>query len=191
MKKLFLLLLFSLVTLSSISYSQDVIQGTSSMSGGSDIRFGAKAGLVVSDLRGNGIIDNSPHPGFQVGGIVEIPITGDFYLDPELLFSMQGTNNVGDNLHLYYLNVPIMGKYHITEEIAVEAGPQVGILVGGNYDDFFIDANTIDIGLGLGGGYRMDENFYFQLRFNTGFIKVIENVNTYNIAVQIGASYFF
>jgi len=190
MKKLFPLLLFFLATLPLIGYSQDVIQGTSSMSGSSDIRFGAKAGLVVSDLRGNGIIDNSPHPGFQVGGIVEIPITGDFYLDPELLLSMQGTNNTGDNLHLYYLNVPIMGKYHITEEIAVEAGPQVGILLGGNYDDL-LETSTIDVGIGVGGGYRLDENFYFQLRFNTGFIRVIDNINTYNIAVQIGASYFF
>ncbi|WP_273567569.1 porin family protein [Maribacter halichondriae] len=190
MKKLFPLLLFFLMALPSMNYSQNVVQGTSSLSGGSDIRFGAKAGLVVSDLRGNGIIDNSPHPGFQVGGIVEIPITGDFYLDPELLFSMQGTNNTGDNLHLYYLNVPIMGKYHITEEIAVEAGPQVGILLGGNYDDL-LETSTIDIGIGVGGGYRLDENFYFQLRFNTGFIKVIDNINTYNIAVQIGASYFF
>lgn len=161
------------------------------MSGGGDILFGAKAGFVLSDLRGDGIIDNTPHPGFQVGGIVEIPITGDFYLDPELLFTMQGTNGIGDNLNLFYLNLPVMGKYHITEEIAVELGPQLGVLLFGNYDDFNIDANTIDVGLGVGGGYRLDDNFYFQLRFNTGFLKVIDGLKTYNLALQIGASYFF
>ncbi|MGB5554926.1 MAG: porin family protein [Flavobacteriaceae bacterium] len=193
MKKLLPKLLFSLMVLPLFLQAQTtVVQGTTSMGNGSgDILFGAKAGFLMSDLRGNGFADNTPRPGFQVGGIVEIPITGDFYLDPELLFSFQGTRGIGDNLNLYYLNIPVMGKYHITDEIAVELGPQVSVLLAGNYDDFNIDANTLDIGLGAGGGYRLDDNFYFQLRVNTGFLRVIDTLNTYNLVVQVGACYFF
>ncbi|MFH6604921.1 porin family protein [Maribacter algicola] len=182
---------FLVLTISTLS-AQTVIKGTSLVGNGSgDILFGAKAGLVVSDLRGDGIVDNTPHIGFQVGGIAEIPIAEDIYLDPELLLTLQGTRGIGDNLNLFYVNIPVMGKYHITDEIAVELGPQLGVLLGGNYDDFNIDAKTIDVGLGIGGGYRLDSNIYLQLRFNTGFIKVFENLDTYNIAAQIGASYFF
>lgn len=192
MRKIFYPLVFFFILSTALISAQTVIQGTSSMgSGGGDIRFGAKASLVVSDLRGDGIVDNNPHIGFQVGGIAEIPITGNFYVDPELLLTMQGTNGIGDNLNLFYLNLPVMGKYHITEEIAVEFGPQLGVLLFGNHDDFNIDAKTIDVGIGAGGGYRLDDNFYFQLRFNTGFLKVIDGLKTYNIAAQIGASYFF
>ena len=187
----FYFLLFYLTLATTFTNAQTVIQGTSSIGSGGDILFGAKAGLIVSDLRGDGIVDNTPHIGFQVGGIAEIPIADEFYLGPEILLSMQGTKGIGDNLHLYYLNLPIMGKYHITEEIAVELGPQLGVLLFGNHDDFNIDAQTIDVGLGIGGGYRLDDNFYFQLRFNTGFLKVLDATKTYNIAAQIGASYFF
>lgn len=191
MNKVIYAFVFFVTLLTASVNAQTVIQGTSSVGSSGDILFGAKAGLVVSDLRGDGIIDNTPHIGFQVGGVAEIPLTGDFYLNPELLFSMQGTNGIGDNLHLYYLNLPVMGKYHITDEIAVELGPQLGVLLFGNNDDFNIDAQTIDVGIGASGGYRLNDNFYFQLRFNTGFLKVIDGLNTYNVAAQIGASYFF
>ncbi len=192
MYRAFFPFVFSLTLATSFLNAQTVIKGTSLVGSGSgEILLGAKAGLVVSDLRGDGIVDNTPHIGFQVGGIAEIPITEDIYLDPELLLTLQGTRGIGDNLNLFYVNIPVMGKYHITEEIAVELGPQLGVLLGGNYDDFNIDAKTIDVGLGIGGGYRLDDNIYFQLRFNTGFIKVFDNLDTYNIAAQIGASYFF
>lgn len=168
-----------------------VIQGTSSMKGGSDLRFGAKAAFLGSNLVGDGLVDNTPLPGFQVGGAVEIPITDVVYFAPELLVSFQGAGSIGDNIRLGYVNFPLMGKYDITEEIAVEFGPQIGILISDNLDDINLDANTIDVGLGVGGGYRLDDNIYLQLRFNAGFIKVIENVKAYNMALQIGGIYYF
>lgn len=55
---------------------------------------------------------------FHLGGVAEIPITDKISVQPELLYSSQGTKwNFGtgnDNLKLDYLNLPLFGKisYH-------------------------------------------------------------------------------
>ena len=86
-----------------------------------------------------------------------------------------------------------MGKYHITDAIAVEFGPQLGFLIADNWDEdlAIIDTNVLHLALNFGAGYRLDENFYFQLRFSPGLTNVIEETSTKNFAFQIGANYFF
>ncbi|NHF61296.1 PorT family protein [Flavobacteriaceae bacterium TP-CH-4] len=190
MRKLLYLTALAFLAIQGVQ-AQNVIQGTSSMGSGGDFRFGAKAAFMLTDLLGDGIVDNTPLPGFQAGGAMEIPITDEIYFAPEALFSLQGAGGIADNLRLFYLNFPLMGKYHITEEFAVEFGPQLGILLGDNVDDFGLETNALDIGIGAGGGYRLNDNIYFQLRVNTGFIKVLENVKAYNAALQVGAIYYF
>ncbi len=189
MKKVLIATAFALLGIQ-FSLAQ-VVQGTHSTTSGGDLRFGAKVGFLGSDLFGDGIVDNTPLPGFQFGGAVEMPLTDELYFAPELLISFQGTGSVGDNIRLGYLNFPLMGKYHITEEFAAEFGPQLGFLFSDNLDDFNLEANPIDLGLGIGGGYRMDDHLYFQLRFNMGFLKVIKNVKAHNAALQLGGIYYF
>ena len=174
-----------------------VIQGTSNTpSGGSigDMMFGAKAGFGVSTFWGSDFINVTPEPGFYVGGVAEIPAFFDgFYLQPEVVLQLQGADIGAGSLNLFYLHVPILGKYHITDAIAVEFGPQVGFLISDNWDEdlSIIDTNKVNIGLNVGGGYRLDENFYFNLRLSPGLTKVIESTDTKNVAFQVGANYFF
>ena len=85
-----------------------------------------------------------------------------------------------------------MGKYHITDEIAVELGPQIGFLIADNWDaNTALAKNSFNFGLNIGGGYRMNENFYFQLRFSPSFIEVLDNTNLRNGVFHVGAAYFF
>lgn len=175
-----------------------VIQGTSNTSGGSgigDLTFGAKAGLGFSTLLGRGFVDITPKVGAYVGGLVEIPAFIDnFYLQPELIFQLQGADiGTSEDLNLLYLHIPLMGKYHITEEIAAEFGPQLGLLLADNWDEEInvIDTKKLYFGLNFGGGYRLDESLYFQLRYSLGLSRVLEETRTRNGALQLGASYFF
>lgn len=170
-----------------------VIQGTGFSDGIGELRFGAKAGLNVSTFLGKDFVDISPKSGAYIGGLVEIPAFFDnFYLQPELLFSFQGANLGPGNFNLTYIHLPVMAKYHITDEIAVEFGPQLGFLLGDNDEDFGgIDTNTIHIGLNFGGGYQLNDNFYFQLRFSPGLSRVIDNSDLRNSVLSLGACYFF
>lgn len=197
MKKIIGSLVFTVFLLTNLN--AQVVQGTSNVGnvGGSsgDIMFGAKAGFSLSTFTGGDFINVSPKPGFYVGGVAEIPaFLENFYLQPEIILQLQGGGSIaGDALNLLYVHIPIMGKYHITDQIAAEIGPQIGFLLSDNWDEDLsvIDTKKIHIGLNIGGGYRMDENFYFQLRVTPGLTKVIESTQTRNLAFQLGASYFF
>ena len=191
------ILLIGILFLSLQTGFAQVIQGTSNASGGvalGDMMFGVKAGFGFSTFLERDFVDISPKPGFYVGGVAEIPAFFDgFYLQPELMVQLQGADIGAENLNLLYLHVPIMGKYHITDEIAVEFGPQIGFLLSDNWDEdiSIIDTKKVNIGLNVGGGYRLNENFYFNLRLSPGLSNVIESTSTKNFAFQVGANYFF
>lgn len=197
MKRMFFSFLF--VIFLCYGLQAQVIQGTSS-AGSHDFRFGAKAGLNVSTLSSNSLYDYTGKPGFHIGGVVEIPFSDMFLLQPEALFSLQGSgyDYVGyddDNTNLFYFTVPVLLKYNVWDELYIEGGPQIGILLGDNVDDAYpgleYDTNMIDAGLAFGAGYRLNDNFYFQGRFNIGFINAIEDTTSKNRVFQLSAVYFF
>ncbi|HET8735865.1 MAG TPA: porin family protein [Pricia sp.] len=170
-----------------------VFQGTSGSDGIEALRFGAKAGLDVSTFLGSDFVDISPKLGAYIGGLAEIPAFFDnFYLQPEILLSFQGADTGPENLNLTYIHLPLMGKYHITDAIAVEFGPQLGFLIADNNEDLGgVDINTVHVGLNFGGGYRLNDTFYFQLRFGPGLSRVIDDVDLRNGVISLGACYFF
>ena len=89
------------------------------------IKFGAKVGLNLSNLRGDyptGIDEHNSKIGFHIGGFAEYEINDKFIIQPELLFSTQGNtygykdyygggsyyDGADYNLKLNYLNLPII-----------------------------------------------------------------------------------
>lgn len=194
-KSIYVLVAF--LSLGLMQMNAQVIQGTTSSSS-SDIRFGVKGGLNLATLGGSTSIGSySTKPGFHLGAILEIPFSDKIIIQPEALFSLQGTGGyvTNENLNLWYVNVPVMAKYNVWEDLSVEAGPYIGVLLGENSEDQFngftsFDTNTIDFGLGLGAGYELNDNFYFQLRFNAGFINALKDVNSKNRVLQLSAVYF-
>ncbi|MFV0248377.1 MAG: porin family protein [Tenacibaculum sp.] len=115
-----------------------------------DIHFGAKAGLNVSILKGDDIPEDAKSRiSFHLGGVVEFKLSEKFSLQPELIYSVQGSkwlnleglNYVDENginvtasdvdftLKLDYINIPLIAKYYVTEGLSLEAGPQIGINV--------------------------------------------------------------
>ncbi|PHS07965.1 MAG: hypothetical protein COA88_07585 [Kordia sp.] len=161
-----------------------------------EVTFGAKAGLNMANLVGD-VEDNSMLIGAHVGGMVEISFSDKFAVQPELLFSIQGTKDDDASFNLNYINVPVMAKYFVTEEISIEAGPQVGLLMSAKYDGE--DANdglsTIDFGLNFGAGYKMESGLNFALRYNLGLSNVYDfegfDDKAANAVMQVSVGYFF
>ncbi|ASV31403.1 porin family protein [Maribacter cobaltidurans] len=175
-----------------------VIMGCYSIIAQDDMRFGAKAGFNVSSLGGDANLSYDAKAGFHVGGVLEIPFSEELIIQPEALISYQGSGGFfQDDLNFWYLNVPVMAKYNVWDELYVEAGPYIGLLLSNNVDRnisgtgaSFDATNGVDLGLGIGAGYRLDENFYFQARYSAGFINVIEDVNSKNRVFSVSAIYF-
>ncbi len=168
-------------------------QGSGTSGGIGEIGFGVKAGLNLSTFLGNDFVGISPKLGAYVGGLAEIPaFFENFYFQPELLLSFEGADIGAGNLNLTYLQLPLLAKYHITDAIAAEFGPQIGVRLGDNGEDFDgFETKSTHIGLNFGGGYRLNDTFYFQLRYVLGLSKVHDTTDLRNGVVSLGAGYFF
>lgn len=185
-----------------------------------EIRMGAKAGLNLATIGGDDTGDAKSRTSFHIGGLVEIPISEKFSVQPELLYSSQGatakdsetflgqTISFESKLKLDYINIPIMAKYYVIEGLAIEAGPQVGFLVsakgeievtgGGEAESEKEDIkefyNTLDFGVGLGASYRLDMGVFFGVRYNLGLANINKdsgNFKNQNNVFQISAGYTF
>lgn len=165
-----------------------------------DFNLGVKAGFNLSSLGGDSRYNYATKPGFHIGGLAEIPFSDEITLQPEVLLSFQGSGTGGTlysgDINLFYLNVPLMAKYNVWDELYVEAGPQLGLLLSSNIDadsyntSVTPDKNSLDIGLGVGAGYRLNDEFYFQLRFVPGLVNVVKDFSSKNRVFQLSAVYF-
>ncbi len=175
-----------------------------------EFRLGAKLGLNVASLGGDsyGIGSLGSRTSFHLGGLVEVPLMGKFSLQPELLYSSEGSNwtftGLDNNLKLDYIRVPVLAKFYIIEGLSAEAGPVFGVLVGAKNDDgddIKENFKTFDAAFGIGASYRLDMGFFFSLRYNKGLLNVNEDYTdewgySYNYknqsnVFQVSAGYSF
>ncbi|MDT0554985.1 porin family protein [Patiriisocius hiemis] len=156
-----------------------------------EVRFGAKAGVNLAKLTGEDIEDADGKTGFHIGGLVEVPVSEKFSIQPEIIFSQQGLQSkdqfgdveVESKFKLDYINVPIMGKYYITDGLSIQVGPQIGFTAtaeqevevegdGGNElegtEDVSDSVSGTDISIGGGLEYRLTNGLFFQGRYMFG-----------------------
>src|SRR5690606_40376212 len=55
-----------------------------------EVRLGAKGGVNFATFSGDDLGDVKYRTGFHIGGLVEIPISEKFAVQPEILYSAQG-----------------------------------------------------------------------------------------------------
>ncbi|MDC7999792.1 porin family protein [Aequorivita todarodis] len=164
-----------------------------------EVRIGAKGGLNLATFSGD--VENADNrTAFHLGGLVEIPFSERFSIQPEILYSAQGAKyddagsfggvpyNYTVTTKLDYIQVPVMAKVYLVEGLALEAGPQVAFLVNDKYEydgdlgpfegsgEGDLDENdlsTIDVSLGAGASYRLPMGLFLGARYNFG----LSNVN--------------
>lgn len=164
------------------------------------VKLGLKAGLNLSSLSfDESELNSSNKTGFTAGIMVEVPLAKNFSLQPELLYSQQGTkSSFSDNevtnshykstIKLNYLNIPVMLKYYLSKGLSLQAGPQIGILLKANnkYQDNFLGyenresfnlkeyATGIDTSVNFGLGYQFKDKFYTDVRYNISYSNVFK-----------------
>lgn len=187
-----------------------------------DIRYGVKGGLNLSNFSGDTDgINLKSKAGFNVGGFAEIKLVNKFYIQPELLYSTQGTKfkfnfyteggvfqSADISFNLSYINLPVMFKYYVADKLNIEAGPQIGFLTSakakttlkgysGSHEmdakDFF---RSIDFGLNFGAGYEFTENIFASARYNLGLANIAkteagDNSKIHNGVFSLSVGYKF
>ncbi len=185
MKKLLLVSAFAIFGLSNSIKAQNV-------------DFGLKTGLNISNFTG-GDADRNNLFGFQIGGFAEFELSDNFSLQPELLYSRQGSEvNNSVKIKVDYLAIPLMAKYYLSEKLSLEAGPQFSFLVNDKAEftdssvpDAETDASSFDFGLNIGLGFDISSNLFTQARYNYGITTVVENPDIKNSVFQISLGYKF
>ncbi|OUR97636.1 hypothetical protein A9Q86_15600 [Flavobacteriales bacterium 33_180_T64] len=175
-----------------------VILGMTNSMMAQNVNFGLKTGLNISNFTG-GDADRNSLFGFHIGGFAEFKINENFSLQPELLYSTQGSE--AENLakiKVDYLVIPLMAKYYLSEKFSIEVGPQASFLINdkaefndGSIADSEIDASSFDFGLNVGVGYNFSSHLFAQVRYNYGITTVGENPDIRNSVFQISLGYKF
>ncbi|MET3535255.1 porin family protein [Chryseobacterium limigenitum] len=187
------------VTASSLAFAQEIKSSPS-------ITYGAKVGLNVSSISKDALLsDQKSKIGFNVGGFVNIPISSQFSIQPELLYSSLGgkakytitqndvllTENpivVGSRkidrsftTSINYLTIPVMFQYKALPNLYLEAGPEFGLVVSDlkNKGDETITITS-------GANTNVASSSYNTVLNNNG-----NKINSFNLGIGIGAGYYF
>lgn len=168
--------------------------------------LGLKGGLNLASWSNNGSsVDYKNRVGFNAGLFANINVSPNFAVQPEVVYSSQGTKyNPGSeehNLQMNYINIPVMLQAKVGGGLYAQAGPQVGILmdVKDKIDDietgFFSkeDFKSTDISLGFGVGYSGVSPIGFDARYNLGLTNINEGGSNKikNNVLQVGLTYRF
>lgn len=152
--------------------------------GAGDITFGVKAGYANTNFTKDAETDAASN--FYIGGLVDISISEEFHVQPELLYSMEGGDN--DGTAISFVRIPIMAKYYVMDGLNLQAGPQLGFVAGG--DDIKDDLKSLDYGLGIGAAYELESGLFFDARYNLGLANLSDadgfDVGTASFNVGLG-----
>jgi hypothetical protein len=160
-------------------------------------KYGIKAGLNMATVTGSG---GDLKPGFNGGVLAHIHITPAFSLQPEVMYSNQGTKYSSDNkLLLNYINIPLLLQYNFDNGFRLQGGPQVGFLIEAKQKvanveyDRKNNYNTVDFSIPLGFSYLGYSGFGVDARYNIGVTNVVKNsaTNYRNSVLQFGVFYLF
>jgi hypothetical protein len=211
MKKLLFLTAIAILT-----FNSSIAQDDTDTSSGSDISFGVKAGANFAALSGNSDSGQLVIIGLNIGAVVNIGISEKFSIQPEVVYSAQGTSEWGflssnTYLELGYINIPVMAGYEVLKGLTIQAGPQVGFNLSAKYQnnsDYDVKdiIEPIDFGVAFGAQYELHFGMFFQARYALGLNNIYSitdktnlpmgftdqlDVDSKNMVLSLSVGYFF
>lgn len=174
-----------------------LVMGMVGFASAQPVTMGIKGGLNFYSLAGTNEGSYDSKTSFHLGLLGHIHMSHDFALQPEFVFSSQGTE-YGNNLELDldYINVPLLFQYMFDNGFRLQAGPQLGFLVSakGNGEDVIDNYKTVDFGLSFGASYvHPPSGFGVDARYNHGLTDINDSngADSYNRGFQVGVFYLF
>lgn len=168
------------------------------LSAQAQIAFGVKAGANFSDTEG--VFDSKMRTGFHAGAVLQLKYN-NFAIQPELLYSMQGSEitfaNAKRDIDLSYVTVPVLVKYYVlTDILSIDAGPQFAFLVDDNLDSTtFLKKKDYDFavvgGLGLDIGKSLFAQAHYVIGLTDASTSAFTNDAIKNRVFQLSVGYKF
>ena len=111
-------------------------------------RFGVKGGANFSNFRVDGLEDNNIKAGLNLGLFMKLPVSEAVAIQPEILYSSKGSKLAYDNMiqgegeyrfNLNYLELPVMGVFHLGDVFNIQIGPYISYLASANIKNMEYD----------------------------------------------------
>ena len=185
-----------------IVFSAVALVATANAQKGS-ITFGVKAGANFSMFGGDDNDGFDSKIGFHAGGVVNIPVSSMFSVNPEVLFSAEGAkmNDDPDDIkyNLGYINIPVLLQYNNASGFYAETGPQIGFLitakgkVGDESEDIKDSFKSTNFSWAIGAGFKTKSGFGFGARYALGLGNIVdeEDVDIKQSNIGVGVFYNF
>ena len=158
-------------------------------------QIGIRGGLNLANVSINSEgLDITPDSkiGFHFGVVYDINAGEKSAIRVGALYSGKGYNfsqeffgtKIEQNASFNYLEVPVSYVYHINGKakgLFLEGGINLGMLLSanvttdGNSEDVKEDLKSIDLGAGLGLGYKVMENISIGLNYSLGLTNIAED----------------
>lgn len=154
-----------------------------------EFQFGIKGGVNFSNIYDTEVDDNNVLTSFNAGLYATLPVGEILSIQPELLYSRKGGELKYDNaitegtsqFKLNYIEVPVLFKVNITDNISVHAGPYFSYLIDAevnndangeaiDFEDKYDNDDFNKFDVGISGGIGFDFNSIgIGARYNYGF----------------------
>jgi hypothetical protein len=177
-------------------------------------RFGLIAGVNSASFAGKDVLDESGHTGFRFGGLLVLPVTPSFSIQPEVIYTMKGSeeDQGGGDKAVFkqnYIEVPLLGRYEmetatrfkplfyfgpsVSYSLKCEAsGTSAGVAQTYTCADLEqlagVTFNKVDAALVLGGGVAFEAAghvFSVTARYDHGFNKLEKDASVYNRVMSL------
>lgn len=154
-------------------------------------QFGIKGGLNFANLKGDADDNFNVLTNFHIGGLYEARIFDHVYIQPELLYSVQGAKVRDEEVKLNYFTVPLMLKIYINGNFNIQGGPQMSMLLSESDNFSAFRSETFDFGFAGGLEFFVTDGFFIQARYYGGTKEVSGNADLKNTVVSASLGYIF
>lgn len=169
-----------------------------------DLGFGIKGGLNFSSFAGSDAddLDFEGRTGYHLGLTMEIPVGGNFAVQPEVLYSTLGAKReelvldetTDSEFTVDYISVPVILKYYVIGGLNIEAGPQFsfntksdreGDFESDDVTEEFDDPGSFDVGGAVGLAYDLPLGLFVGARYIFGLSEIYDNADIKNELIQV------
>lgn len=189
----------------------------------SDSRFGLKGGVNLATFKGDvGEVENAI--AYHAGLVFEAPIGNRLSFQPEFVYTVKGAKLSSESTllgvkfsgetknQLSYINVPLILKLYLSDNVSIQAGPHLGYLLSAERivessvekDDSSTKTSgsvdikdkyeSLDYGVSVGLGFKLNNNIILGGRYEMGMANILKdskNTEVMNNVMQLYLGFLF
>lgn len=146
--------------------------------------IGIKGGLNISNIRNTDMpfyLPDNIYPviGGHAGLYTQLDFTDKFHLNSDILFTTRGFKIEWNfaRTTIFYLEIPVLLSYSITEKLEFELGPDIGFNLQKNIDainDYAQNTSyeSLDLGITSGLRYKLNDTISLTGRYYHGLTSI-------------------